>query len=144
MKKGFLIFISIDSLNIKWLTTFPNTSRSLSTIVCCISCFELSPLCLEMCSNMEFCVWYVTHLSVKSNSSCLFSQEMIGLVKDCVVLILHTHDGARVGMHCLWHGTTKVSFFWYYWCLFKLALIRQSLVPGCKRRHSTAHRSSVF
>lgn len=33
--------------------------------------------------------------------------EMIELVKNCVVLILHTHDGARVGMHCLWHGTTK-------------------------------------
>lgn len=34
---------------------------------------------------------------------------MIELIKDSVVLILHTHDGARVGMHCLWYGTVKVS-----------------------------------
>ncbi|XP_066015390.1 pumilio homolog 3 isoform X2 [Pocillopora verrucosa] len=33
--------------------------------------------------------------------------EMIELIKDSVVLILHTHDGARVGMHCLWYGTVK-------------------------------------
>ena len=38
-----------------------------------------------------------------------FLQEMIELIKDSVVLILHTHDGARVGMHCLWYGTVKVS-----------------------------------
>ncbi|CAH3116778.1 unnamed protein product [Pocillopora meandrina] len=35
--------------------------------------------------------------------------EMIELIKDSVVLILHTHDGARVGMHCLWYGTVKAS-----------------------------------
>lgn len=34
---------------------------------------------------------------------------MVELIKDSVVLILHTHDGARVGMHCLWYGTVKVS-----------------------------------
>ena len=39
-----------------------------------------------------------------------FFQEMIEMIKESVVLILHTHDGARVGMHCLWHGTTKVRF----------------------------------
>ena len=38
----------------------------------------------------------------------IFFQEMIEMIKESVVLILHTHDGARVGMHCLWHGTTKV------------------------------------
>ena len=32
------------------------------------------------------------------------------MIKESVVLILHTHDGARVGMHCLWHGTAKVGF----------------------------------
>ena len=32
------------------------------------------------------------------------------MIKESVVLILHTHDGARVGMHCLWHGATKVRF----------------------------------
>ena len=40
----------------------------------------------------------------------IFFQEMIEMIKESVVLILHTHDGARVGMHCLWHGTTKVRF----------------------------------
>ncbi|KAL9950331.1 hypothetical protein ACROYT_G042818 [Oculina patagonica] len=44
---------------------------------------------------------YLTHANENARS------EMIELIKDCVVLILHTHDGARVGMHCLWHGTTK-------------------------------------
>lgn len=26
-----------------------------------------------------------------------------------MVYLAHTHDGARVAMHCLWHGTPKVS-----------------------------------
>ena len=48
----------------------------------------------------------------KSLNLCIyiFIQEMIEMIKESVVLILHTHDGARVGMHCLWHGTTKVRF----------------------------------
>ncbi|EDO42548.1 predicted protein [Nematostella vectensis] len=33
--------------------------------------------------------------------------EMIEAIKECVVLILHTHDGSRVAMHCLWNGSTK-------------------------------------
>ena len=36
--------------------------------------------------------------------------EMIEAIRECVVLILHTHDGARVAMHCLWFGTPKVRF----------------------------------
>lgn len=44
---------------------------------------------------------YLTHADENARS------EMIELIKDSVVLILHTHDGARVGMHCLWHGTVK-------------------------------------
>ncbi|KAJ7369419.1 hypothetical protein OS493_039125 [Desmophyllum pertusum] len=44
---------------------------------------------------------YLTHADENSRL------EMIELIKDTVVLILHTHDGARVGMYCLWHGTTK-------------------------------------
>lgn len=33
---------------------------------------------------------------------------MIEAVREAVVYLAHTHDGARVAMHCLWHGTPKV------------------------------------
>lgn len=33
--------------------------------------------------------------------------EMIESIREAVVYMAHTHDGARVTMHCLWHGTTK-------------------------------------
>ena len=35
------------------------------------------------------------------------SQEMIELLRESVIHMLHTRDGAHVGMHCLWHGTAK-------------------------------------
>ena len=34
---------------------------------------------------------------------------MIESVREHVVHMLHTHDGARVAMMCLWHGTAKVG-----------------------------------
>ncbi|XP_053501531.1 pumilio homolog 3 isoform X2 [Ictalurus furcatus] len=33
--------------------------------------------------------------------------EMIESIRESVVYMAHTHDGARVAMHCLWHGTSK-------------------------------------
>lgn len=36
-------------------------------------------------------------------------QEMIEAIREAVVYLAHTHDGARVAMHCLWHGTPKVG-----------------------------------
>lgn len=36
-------------------------------------------------------------------------QEMIEAIREAVIYLAHTHDGARVAMHCLWHGTPKVS-----------------------------------
>ncbi|XP_048876032.1 pumilio homolog 3 isoform X2 [Brienomyrus brachyistius] len=33
--------------------------------------------------------------------------EMIESIREAVVYLAHTHDGARVTMHCLWHGTPK-------------------------------------
>ncbi|KAL0965721.1 hypothetical protein UPYG_G00284870 [Umbra pygmaea] len=33
--------------------------------------------------------------------------EMIESIRETVVYMAHTHDGARVAMNCLWHGTPK-------------------------------------
>uniref|UniRef100_A0A6Q2XF94 Pumilio homolog 3 n=1 Tax=Esox lucius TaxID=8010 RepID=A0A6Q2XF94_ESOLU len=33
--------------------------------------------------------------------------EMIESIRESVVYMAHTHDGARVAMNCLWHGTPK-------------------------------------
>lgn len=33
--------------------------------------------------------------------------EVIEAIREAVIYIIHTHDGARVGMHCIWHGTPK-------------------------------------
>ncbi|XP_053322187.1 pumilio homolog 3 [Spea bombifrons] len=33
--------------------------------------------------------------------------EMIEAIRESVIYMIHTHDGARVGMHCAWHGTAK-------------------------------------
>lgn len=35
---------------------------------------------------------------------------MIEAIREAVIYLAHTHDGARVAMHCLWHGTPKVMF----------------------------------
>uniref|UniRef100_A0A8C6RJ38 Pumilio homolog 3 n=1 Tax=Nannospalax galili TaxID=1026970 RepID=A0A8C6RJ38_NANGA len=35
--------------------------------------------------------------------------ELIEAIREAVVYLAHTHDGARVAMHCLWHGTPKVT-----------------------------------
>lgn len=35
---------------------------------------------------------------------------MIEAIREAVIYLAHTHDGARVAMHCLWHGTPKVLF----------------------------------
>uniref|UniRef100_A0A8D2QTQ8 Pumilio RNA binding family member 3 n=1 Tax=Zosterops lateralis melanops TaxID=1220523 RepID=A0A8D2QTQ8_ZOSLA len=40
----------------------------------------------------------------------LTPMEMIEAIREAVVYLAHTHDGARVAMHCLWHGTPKVTF----------------------------------
>ena len=34
---------------------------------------------------------------------------MIDQLKELLVEILHTRDGSRVTLHCLWHGSTKVT-----------------------------------
>ncbi|XP_034502745.1 pumilio homolog 3 isoform X1 [Ailuropoda melanoleuca] len=33
--------------------------------------------------------------------------EMIEAIREAVIYLAHTHDGARVAMNCLWHGTPK-------------------------------------
>ena len=33
---------------------------------------------------------------------------MIEAVREVLVLILHTKEGSKVALHCLWHGTPKV------------------------------------
>ncbi|XP_075415989.1 pumilio homolog 3 isoform X1 [Tenrec ecaudatus] len=44
---------------------------------------------------------FFTHAPPKLRS------EMIEAIREAVVYLAHTHDGARVAMHCLWHGTPK-------------------------------------
>ncbi|XP_043370230.1 pumilio homolog 3 isoform X3 [Dermochelys coriacea] len=34
-------------------------------------------------------------------------KEMIEAIREAVIYLAHTHDGARVAMHTLWHGTPK-------------------------------------
>ncbi|KAG8455200.1 hypothetical protein GDO86_001408 [Hymenochirus boettgeri] len=42
-----------------------------------------------------------------NHASSKIRSEMIEAIREAVVYLIHTHDGARVGMHCIWHGTTK-------------------------------------
>ncbi|XP_007534454.1 pumilio homolog 3 [Erinaceus europaeus] len=44
---------------------------------------------------------FFTHTPPKLRS------EMIEAIREAVIYLAHTHDGARVAMHCLWHGTPK-------------------------------------
>lgn len=37
------------------------------------------------------------------------SQEMIECLREKVVNILHTKDGSRVALQCIWHGSAKVT-----------------------------------
>lgn len=33
--------------------------------------------------------------------------EVIEVLRDCAIHMMHTHDGSRVARHCVWHGTAK-------------------------------------
>lgn len=33
---------------------------------------------------------------------------MIEATREALVHILHTEEGSKVAMHCIWHGTPKV------------------------------------
>ncbi|XP_078425454.1 pumilio homolog 3 [Cetorhinus maximus] len=44
---------------------------------------------------------FFTHCSDKMRT------EMIETVREAVIYMAHTHDGSRVAMQCLWHGTPK-------------------------------------
>lgn len=63
-------------------------------------------------SNVEWSVMFSTLKKWwKIQLLCLLQreQEMIESIRESVVYMAHTHDGARVAMHCLWHGTAKVQ-----------------------------------
>lgn len=47
---------------------------------------------------------------ISSEKNCFLwsEQEMIESIRESVVYMAHTHDGARVAMNCLWHGAAKV------------------------------------
>lgn len=40
--------------------------------------------------------------------------EIIESLREVVPEILHTKDGSRVAMHCVWHGDNKVKNYFYY------------------------------
>ena len=54
----------------------------------------------EMMSGNEYQMDFKSR-AAKSRS------ELIAQLRDACVHILHTHDGARLAMNCLWHGTKK-------------------------------------
>ena len=55
-----------------------------------------------------------SHFSPVTQSSVCSFQELIDQLKDVVVEMLHTRDGSRVGLQCLWHGTAKVPYSRYF------------------------------
>ncbi|XP_072023849.1 pumilio homolog 3-like [Amphiura filiformis] len=44
---------------------------------------------------------FLTHASINMRA------ELIQMMREIVVQILHTHDGAKAAMYCFWFGTTK-------------------------------------
>ena len=40
--------------------------------------------------------------------------EMIDLLSEHLVHMIHTKDGANVAMQCIWHGSAKVICFEYF------------------------------
>ena len=55
------------------------------------------------------CLWRMVSGTFVSSPVCV--QEMIEAVRESLVHIVHTKEGAQVTMHCLWHGTAKVSCY---------------------------------
>ena len=46
-------------------------------------------------------MWFTTYM--------MLFQEMIEALRESIVHMVHTRDGARVAMQCVWHGTAKVT-----------------------------------
>uniref|UniRef100_A0A8B9JIG0 PUM-HD domain-containing protein n=1 Tax=Astyanax mexicanus TaxID=7994 RepID=A0A8B9JIG0_ASTMX len=67
--------------------------------------------------------------------------EMIESIRESVVYMAHTHDGARVTMHCLWHGTSKVIIVRHF---EKLHFHSQELVSSLAEVISNKHGKKVL
>lgn len=66
---------------------------------------------------------------------CVCAQEMIESIRESVVYMAHTHDGARVAMQCLWHGTAKVFTHTVPITVFPFPVIGQTIsVPFQDRK----------
>ena len=89
-----------------------------------IPCALLYTLCILLCSLVYplYSLVYPLYSLVFScipSSFCSF-QEMIELLREVLVHILHTKDGSRVALQCIWHGNTKVCWhgntkLWLVW-----------------------------
>lgn len=60
---------------------------------------------------------------------------MIEAIREAVVYLAHTHDGARVAMHCLWHGTPKVSVSQGLTCLSLDFFGLLGVLPSCAQQY---------
>jgi pumilio family protein 6 len=40
-------------------------------------------------------------------------EELIDAVKEKLIKMIHSRDGARVAMYCLWYGTNKVYILYF-------------------------------
>lgn len=50
-------------------------------------------------------------------------------MREAVVNVLHTKEGSRVALHCLWHGTPKVHVTIQGSSVVQSALFLPMLVP---------------
>ncbi|MEQ2183045.1 hypothetical protein GOODEAATRI_028627 [Goodea atripinnis] len=81
----------------------PDKQRSVSASVF----LQLTYVCGA--ARASCCIDWVGLGSHTSSVCCDSDQEMIESIREAVVYMAHTHDGARVAMRCLWHGTAKVG-----------------------------------
>lgn len=68
-----------------------------------------------------FSIIHRVFLEYLNNCSAEERSDMIELLSEQLVHMVHTRDGAQVAMECIWHSTAKVSFFCpFLFCFYSI------------------------
>ena len=65
-----------------------------------------------------FSIIHRVFLEYLNNCSAEERSDMIELLSEQLVHMVHTRDGAQVAMECIWHSTAKVRFLLSFLILF--------------------------
>ena len=106
----------VHKLFLEFFTYAPDKLRSVSTTFLYANAWVSLEFPISYYKSSDLCTSYVSLFllgKLGAFTSCNHRmwplQEMIEVVREGLIHMLHTREGARVTMMCLWFGTAKVT-----------------------------------